>query len=597
MFLALSPFSTLASRFSALFGISMTFQSSFVLLVFIGTIIGLIKYQQRPSLVFGVTLLLLFSTDMVSTDQVLKSFSNQGLATLILLLLCSLALEKTRLLRIVATRVIHKSYGATWVRLFSLTVISSALLNNTAVVSTMLAPIRNNPYHCASKLLLPLSYAAILGGTLTLVGTSTNLIVNSLVLDLGLPSLGFFDFTLVGLLLVVFCGVALWFLSRFLPINPPKTETRETYFIDASVKEGSSLIGKTIEENGLRHLESLFLVEIVRSGYVLSPVAPTEVIHAGDRLVFSGDVAKVKQLNQFDGLSIFADNQGLKLDNLTEVVIRPESVLLGRTLKKAGFRALFDAAVVAVKRDGENVSGKLGDLTLRAGDYLVLAIGDDFKARRNISKNFILVSGVTLDSMLSGGKELLAIFGFFAAIICAALGVCTLFKGMAVLLGVLLISRCLTPGEIMRRLPVDIWLIISSALLLSYALNNSGLLLIFHAFVSDYASASSPLFALIVIYLLTWWLTELVTNNAAAALIFPIAYGVAISLDANPMAFIMAVTFGASASFISPYGYQTNLMVFNVGRYKLSDFVKIGLPISIIYGVVAVTAITQVFGL
>lgn len=575
----------------------MTIQSYFVLAVFACTIIGLIKFQQRPSFVFGVAMLTLFVADMVTSEQVLKSISNQGLATLILLLLCSLALEKTRLLRIVATNVIHKNYGATWLRLFALTVFSSAILNNTAVVSTMLAPIRNNPYHAASKLLLPLSFAAILGGTLTLVGTSTNLIVNSLVLEAGLPSLAFFDFTLVGACLVISCGIALWGLSRYLPEHNVSSEVKKSYFIDAQVTQSSTLVGRSIDENGLRHLESLFLVEVVRGEHLLSPAAPSEILQANDRLVFSGDVSKVKQLNQFDGLSIFAHHQGLLLDDLTEVVIRPESVLVGRTLKKAGFRALFDAAVVAIKRDGENVSGKLGDVVLKAGDYLVLAVGDDFKSRRNISKNFILVSGVELDSMLSGGKELFAIIGFFVAIAGAALGLLSLFKGMLLLLGGLLLSRCLTSGEILRRLPIEMWLIISSALLLSDALNNSGLLAVFNHLVEAYAVDLSPLLALIIVYLLTWWLTELVTNNAAAALLFPIAYGLAQTLEANPMAFIMAVAFGASASFISPYGYQTNLMVFNAGQYKLGDFVKIGLPISLIYAVVAVTAITLVFGL
>jgi len=575
----------------------MTIESYFVLSVFIGTIIGLIKFQQRPAFVFGISLLILFVSNMVSTEQVLLSFSNQGLVTLILLLVCSLALEKTRFLRMIATKVIDKSYGKTFFHLFSFTVLSSALLNNTAVVSTMLAPIRNNPYHAGSKLLLPLSYAAILGGTLTLVGTSTNLIVNSLVIGAGLPSLSFFDFTLVGSCLVIACGTALWFLSRFLPDHHVNSEVMQTYFIDAKVTEKSTLVGKSIEENGLRHLESLFLVEIVRGQHLLSPVSPTEVLQENDRLIFSGDVTKVKQLNHFDGLSIFAHHQGLLLDNLTEVVIRPESVLLGKSLKKAGFRALFDAAVVAIKRDGENLSGKLGEVVLSSGDYLVLAVGEDFKSRRNISKNFILVSGVELDSMLSGGKALLAILGFFVAIIGSALGLFTLFKGLIVLLGLLLLTGSLTSGELLRRFPADLWLIISSALVLSYSLNNSGLLEIFSHFVDSYALGVSPLFALVIIYVLTWWLTELVTNNAAAALIFPIAYGLAISLDANPMAFIMAVAFGASGSFVSPYGYQTNLMVFNAGQYKLSDFVKIGLPVSIIYGVVAVTAITLVFGL
>lgn len=461
----------------------------------------------------------------------------------------------------------------------------------------MLAPIRNNPYHAASKLLLPLSYAAILGGTLTLVGTSTNLIVNSLVLEAGLPSLEFFDFTKVGACVVIVCGVALFLLSRFLPEHHMKTEDVQSYLIDSKVKENSTLIGKSIEHNGLRHLESLFLVEIMRKGALLSPVVPTEVIQANDRLIFSGDITKVMQLSQFDGLSLFANENGLPLENLTEVVVRPESVLLGKTLKMSGFRALFDAATIAIKRDGNPISGKLGDVTIQAGDYLVLAVGKDFKSRKNVGKNFIVISGVEPDSMLSGRREWLAIGGFFSAIALASFGVISLFKGMFLLLGLLLATNCLSSSEILRRLPINIWLIVASALSLSQALTNSGLLLMLDDLIRNSSSSLSPLGALIVVYLLTWILTDLVTNNAAAALLFPIAYGVSLSLEANPMAFIMAVAFGASASFVSPYGYQTNLMVFNAGQYQIKDFVKIGLPLSFVYGVVALSAIVWVFGL
>lgn len=571
--------------------------SLFVFCLFILTIIGLVTFQHYPERVFGFVLLVLYATELVSTEELVSSFSNQGLLTLILLMVCSLSLEKTRLLRMIAKSVIKPNYHSTWLRLFGLTTLASAVLNNTAVVSTMLAPIRNNPYHAASKLLLPLSYAAILGGTLTLVGTSTNLIVNSLVIDAGLPSLAFFDFTLVGACVVLACGVALFFLSRFLPEHAVVVDEVKTYLIDAKVKLDSPLVGKSIEENGLRHLESLFLVQIIREGHLLSPVSPTEIIQANDRLVFSGEVTKVMQLNHFHGLSLFANENGLPLDNLTEVVVRPESILLGKSLKHAGFRALFNAAVVAIKRDGEPVSGKLGEVVIKAGDYLVLAVGDDFKSRQNVTKNFIVVSGVEPDSMLNGHKEWLTVGGFFAVIGLAAFGALSLFKGMFLLLGLLLATGCLTGAEIIRRLPTHIWLIIASALSLSQALTNSGLLAQFETLIAQHSVSLSPLLALVVVYVLTWWLTELVTNNAAAALIFPIAYGLAQSLEANPMAFIMAVAFGASASFISPYGYQTNLMVFNAGQYRIKDFIRVGFPLSLIYGTVSICAIVAIYGL
>lgn len=376
-----------------------------------------------------------------------------------------------------------------------------------------------------------------------------------------------------------------------------KDGVEQSYFIEAKVNPESSLVGKSIEQNGLRHLQSLFLVEIMRGDCLLTAITPSEVLQANDKLIFSGDISKVSQLNLFDGLSIFAENSGLPLDNLREVVVRPESILTGKTLKQVGFRSLFDAAVVAIKRDGEKVSGKIGKLKIRPGDFLVLAVGVDFKSRRNIRKNFILLSDVELDSRLSGKKEYLAIAGFFVAITLAAIGIIPLFKAVLLLLGILLLSGCLTSSEVMRRLPTDIWVIISSAIVLSYALQNSGAIDSFNDLMSNSSIVFSPLVALIVVFFVTLILTELVTNNAAAALVFPIAYGLALSIDANPIAFIMAVAFGASASFISPYGYQTNLMVFNAGQYKLNDFIKIGLPVSLVYSVTSIIAIVTVFGL
>lgn len=572
------------------------FSTFFVIVLFVLTILGLIRYQTKPEGVFGVLLLTLYCTNMVTTEQVITSFANKGLLTLILLMLCSIALEKTKLLRQVAAFIIRPNYTQTWLRLFLVTVFSSAFLNNTAVVSTMLAPIRNNSHHPASKLLLPLSYAAILGGTLTLIGTSTNLIVNSMVLELGLPPLKFFDFTLVGGCLILGCGFLLFGLSRFLPNHANEKTLAADYFTDAKVLPSSSLIGRTIEENGLRNLESLFLVEILRDGRLISPVSPQEIIEQNDRLLFSGDIKKVTILNQFDGLSLYAYENGLPLQNLTEVVVRPESLLAGKTLKEVGFRALFDSAVVALKRDGKALSGRLGDIQLNPGDYLMLAVGQDFQTRHNVSKNFYFISGVEIDHLLTGPKAWLATFGFFSAIVLAALELVPLFQSMLLLLGILILSKCLYANEVIARLPRQIWLIISSALLLSQALSNTHALEMLSALIAQYQEGINPIWGLILVYGLTWIITELVTNNAAAALMFPIAYGMAVSLDSNLHSFILAVAFGASASFISPYGYQTNLMVYSAGHYSLSDFIKIGLPLSLLYGTIVIFTLVYFYG-
>ncbi|CAH1552777.1 SLC13 family permease [Vibrio rotiferianus] len=570
--------------------------SHIVLLLFALTIVGLIKFQSKPERVFGALLLVLLSGGFVSDEQVIASFANQGVLTLVLLMVCSLALEKTKILRQITNFVIQPGYSRSWLNLFTFSALSSSVLNNTAVVSAMLASIRSNIHHSPSRLLLPLSYSAILGGTLTLVGTSTNLIVNSMVIESGLPALGFFDFTLIGVFLISACGTALFIASRWLPNRVEQPKTIDDYFIDTQVMTNSSLIGRSIEQNGLRNLEALFLVELQRSGHLISPVSPSEVLQSGDRLLFSGDIKKVTLLSQFSGLQSFANQNGLPLDNLSEVILRPESSLVGKTLKRAGFRALFDAAVVAIKRDGGRLSGKLGDVELKAGDSLVLAVGKDFKSRHNLSKNFFFVSGVETERTLGRYREWLAVWGFAASIGLSAVGVVPLFKSLLLLLGILLLSDTLKANEILQRLPTQIWLIISSALLLSYALNNTQALTLFDAVIVRYQHSFTPLIGLVFIYLSTWLLTELVTNNAAAALIFPIAMGLSSSLGVDPIGFIMAVAFGASASFISPYGYQTNLMVYNAGQYRVSDFIKVGVPVSIVYGVVTVSSIAVIYG-
>ncbi|WP_144213697.1 SLC13 family permease [Shewanella donghaensis] len=563
--------------------------------IFIITIAGLIRFQRKPAAVLGSALLALTMLGLVSKEQLLTSMVNPGLVTLILLILCSFALEKTRFLRIIAAKVMVNSYQSTWLRLFGITALCSAFLNNTAVVATLISPIRNNPHHSASKLLLPLSYAAILGGTLTLIGTSTNLIVNSLFIDATGSSLSFFSFTLLGIALVIGCGITLAFSSRWLPDIDSNELAYKGYFIDAKVKAGSELIGRSVEVNGLRHLESLFLVEVVRKGRLITPVSPSEILQEGDRLVFSGDITKVMQISQFSGLELFADKNGLLGTNLTEVVVKEESVLVGKNLKSSGFRALFDAAVVAISRDGSQVSGKLGEVSIKAGDFLVLAIGDDFSTRRNLTKNFILLSGVAPETRISGMRAWLATLGFITVVSLSALGFIDMLLGLLALLGALIFTGSLNTNEIIRRFPVDIWVVVTSAILMSQALVNAGVDSTIAQWVSGFTSMGHVYIALVCIYILTWLLTELVTNNAAAALMFPIAYSIALGFGVDIMPFVMTVAFAASGSFISPYGYQTNLMVFNAGQYRLTDFIKVGAPVSIVYAVIVIIGIPLLF--
>jgi len=573
----------------------MTIAQWLMIAVFIATFIGLLKYQQVPERVFSITVLSCLALSFVSVDDILANAVNPGLVTLILLVICSFSFERTSILRRLSNSVFNGSKIKSMLRLFIGTAFASALMSNTAVVATLINSVKNNKVINAGKLLLPLSYAAILGGTLTLVGTSTNLIVNSLLLERGVDGFNFFDFTLIGSVALLFCLLIVVLRARTLPdLTQGKLSTQE-YLLEAEVSCDSKLIAKSIEENGLRNLDDLFLVEIVRQGRLISPVSPDESLQAADKLIFSGDISKVLTLQQFDGLTLFAQQDDLLRDNLTEVLIKTDSAIAGKTLKKSGFRARFDAAVVAVRREGCALSGKLGDIVLQSGDFLVLAVGNDFASRTNLSKNFFILSDHQTVNMLSGWRNYGAIFGFLLAIVVSVLTPISLLACLFIYVAALIFSGALTVNEIKRRFPLEIWMIVLGALTLASAVENTGLASIIASGIEQLLDGGSVYLAFIALFVLTLLMTELITNSAAAALTFPIAYNIALGLGVDPIPFVMAVAFAASGSFISPYGYQTNVMVYNAGNYQLTDFIKFGLPISIIYSVTVLVMIPLVF--
>jgi len=573
----------------------MTIEQWLMVGVFITTFISLVKYSQVPERVFSVTVLLCLALSFVSVDDILTNAVNPGLVTLVLLVLCSFAFERTSILRRLSSGVFNGSKVKSTLRLLLGTAFASAIMSNTAVVATLINTVKKNKLINAGKLLLPLSFAAILGGTLTLVGTSTNLIVNSLLIKQGHQGFGFFDFTVIGFAALVLCLLVILLRSRTLPALANNDLVTNDYLLEAEVATSSTLIGKSIEENGLRNLDSLFLVEIVRQGRLISPVTPDENVQANDKLIFSGDISKVLTLQQFDGLNLFAEQDDLLRDNLTEVLVKTDSAIAGQTLKKAGFRARFDAAVVAVRREGGALSGKLGDIVLQPGDFLVLAVGQDFCTRPNLSKNFYILSGHQADNMLSGWRDQSTVWGFIASILVSVFTPLPLLSCLFIYLAFLIFSGALTVNEIKRRFPLEIWMIVLGALTLASAIENTGIAAMFAHFIEGVLHEQSIYLAFILIFVLTLVMTELITNSAAAALAFPIAYNIALGLGVDPIPFVMAVAFAASGSFISPYGYQTNVMVYNAGNYQLSDFVKFGLPISIIYSTTVIIMIPLVF--
>ncbi|WP_343860918.1 SLC13 family permease [Aliiglaciecola litoralis] len=551
--------------------------------IFFITIGMLIFTDKRPSTVFAAAVLALILFGQISFFEVAHNLTNQGLLTLILLLLVSNAVDKTSLIKRLGRKLISPSFKTSYWRLFGLTFSASALLNNTAVVASLIGPISQNQHHPASRLLIPLSYSAILGGTVTLIGTSTNLIVDSFMIEQGHPGFQFWDFTLYGLIAGLSCGLLMFLLTPLLPAIETRKGQFHRYFIEAKVMEDSELIGKSVEDNHLRNLHELFLVEIVRDGRLLTPVTPDMIIMQNDKLIFSGNVQNVDSLGHIKGLKLFAETDGLLRDNLTEVIISNRAPIIGKTLKTLGFRALFDAAVVAIRRDGEELSGKLGEIKLQSGDFLLLATGQDFVQRHNLVKNFFILSELRIATKLNKKQEWITVGGFALTIVLAALSLIDLATGLVFFMAALVVSGVTTNGEVKRNVPLNLVIVIVGALSLATALQTSGVIGEMTQLLKPILSDVSPFIALLVVYLLTLMLTELVTNNAAAALMFPFALGLVQMLEVPLMPFALAVAFAASASFMSPYGYQTNLLVYNAANYQFKHFVKFGWLISLTY--------------
>ncbi|MCG7577225.1 MULTISPECIES: SLC13 family permease [unclassified Halomonas] len=557
----------------------------------------LISGKVKPAIAFVSLAAGYLLVGFIDTSTLLVQYTNPALATLLLLLLVSLALERSPLLDWLSQHLLKGHPKLATARLMGSTAVLSAFLNNTAVVAAFLGAITRQQGIAPSRLLIPLSYASILGGITTLVGTSTNLVVNSFNLNASGSELGMFQFSLVGIpVALITLAVLLWRANALPHHRPEDTEEKLSYFLAADVEAESPMIGKSIEQNGLRSLDGLYLLEIERQGRLISPVAPDEQLQADDTLVFTGEVSKVQALQRFPGLNLFghqADN--LLATNLVEVVISHESELAGKTLQDVDFRSMFSAGVVGIRRGDKRLEGQLGKIPLRVGDCLLLAVSADFRQHRNLDRNFHLLSGSFTRPQLNRKESLITLGGFATVISLAAANWLPLFHGLLILLGALLLLKVISMAELRRRFPFELWLIIGSALAIAQALENSGAAALLADGMQAVFSGYGIYAAFIGCYLLTLVLTETVTNNAAAALAFPIAWSTAHAFGADPLPFVMAVAYGASACFLIPFGYQTHLMVYSPGRYKITDFFKIGLPVSLTYSAAVLLMTPLVF--
>ncbi|WP_370052079.1 SLC13 family permease [Neptunomonas sp.] len=581
----------------------MGYEAYLTLAIVMAVLIALIVSNIATDVILMSALAALVITGVLTPLEGLAGFSNPGVMTIATLYIVAAGLKETGAIQWIAGRLLGQPNGVRQglAKVIMPTSVMSAFMNNTAVVAMFIPSIQewskrvNIP---ASKLLIPLSYAAILGGTCTLIGTSTNLVVDGLMQSTFDYKMGMFSLTWLGLPLLLVGGTFLYFFAdRLLPDRQGTIEqlgNAREYSVDVIVDENGPLVGKTIEEAGLRNLSFGYLVEIHRGSRILSAVAPDTQLQAGDELVFIGAPECARELRQIHGLNpANGDVDKLKIAShercLVEAVIGPEFVGLEQSIKDSRFRTRFQAAILSVSRNGQRITGKIGDIRLQVGDTLLLETGQDFVGQYRSRRDFLLVSAMNDSTPPAFSKAPFALYVLLGMVLLSASGLLSILEAAFLAAGAMLATRCISVTKARRNIDLTVITVIAASFSLGEAMTKTGMAEQIAQWLMF--GGMSPWVMLAIVYVLTTLFTEVITNNAAAILMFPIAVSIAQQLGVDHMPFVIAVMFAASASFIMPLGYQTNLMVMGPGGYQTSDFLKIGIPMSIIVSVTSIVLI------
>lgn len=554
---------------------------------------------------------LLALTGVITPKEAFAGFSNQGMLTVAFLFVVAAALRETGVISFVGSRLLGGATDDRSVlkRLSYVVIPSSAFLNNTPIVAMLMPVVLDwcrQRHVSPSKLLIPLSYLSILGGTCTLIGTSTNLVVQGLMIQNGIPGMSLFEIGWVGIPYAIIGVIYLWTIGRRL--LPERTElleqlgqSRREYVVEMQVRSTSNIVGKTVESAGLRRLHGLFLIEIDRDGELFSPVGPDEVLQANDRLVFAGIISSVVELQKIPGLTTPAEAgqelspQELLQRRLAEVVVSQNSRLVGRTIRDADFRTIYGSAVVAVHRGGSRIDSKIGDIRLQQGDTLLLQTHPHFARAYRNDPAFYLVSEIDDFRPLRYDRAWIALPLLGVLILLMATGIVDTMIASALIAGAMIFAGCISAGEARRSIEWQVLVTIAASFGVGLALEQSGVAATVAGFLVDSTKSLGPLAALVCIYVLASILTAMVTNNAVAVLLFPICLETAKLLDVDSKPFLMALALAASASFMTPIGYQTNMMVYGPGGYKFGDYLRIGAPLNLLLGMVAIFMIPWVW--
>lgn len=570
----------------------------------------LVATQAATDMVFLGGLAVLLLAGVVTPGQAFGGLANEGVITLAVLYVVVVGLQETGAVRWIGRSVLGKprSLAQAQARVMTPVVGLSMFLNNTPVVAMLIPAVREWARHfdlAPSKLMIPLSYAAILGGTCTLIGTSTNLVVNGLLIQhSGGDGLMMFDLAWIGIPIAA-AGMAFmlvtapWLLPDRRPVITQFDDPRE-YSVEMIVDEGGPLVGRSIDDAGLRQLPGVFLAEIDREGGVMPAVSPREVLQAGDQLVFAGVPESVVELQKIRGLRP-ATNQLFKLKGprseraLFEAVVSATAPVVGRTIRRGRFRVRYNAVVIAVARNGRRLRGKVGEIVLREGDTLLIEARPSFYEQQRNNRDFLTISRLDDSTPPRHERAPVAIALLSAMVLAVSFGLLSMLEASLAAAAGMLATRCCSPSGARDGIDWSVLLTIAAAFGMGSALEVTGVAATAaHAVIG--LVGDSPWVSLAAIYLVTTLFSSLITNNAAAVLMFPFALAVSNDLDVNMIPFVITVMMAASASFATPISYQTNLMVMGPGGYHFTDFFRVGLPLNALTALVAIGLIPLIWG-
>jgi len=533
--------------------------------IFIVFVIFLMIYKEylKASVSFLLAVLVFLITGILNSEEVLSGFSNQSIISILMLILITTGIRKSFQIENLFDAIFRKAktYRGFLFRMMTQVALLSTTINNTPVVALMTPYVVEwgKKHNIApSRLLIPLSYATIMGGMITLIGTSTTLVLNGFLQDFGHPSLLFNDLftigisvTISGILFIILLGYRL--LPNHKDILKTYNENRREYVAETIVLPESKLIGKNLVQAGLRNLKGVYLVEIIRKGKMISPVGPEEIIENGDALFFAGNTKEIIDLIN-SGIGIDLPTTARSFDNdkaeIVESVLNNFSSLVGKIVKKSDFRNRYNAAIVAIHRNGKRLSGRIGDITLQAGDLLLLYTGSDFRNRVEIYRDLFIVS--KLRDIVKPGRKKYYALGLIAmsALFLLIFGKMTLFPALMIILGIMISFNLITTQDVKRELDLNMIAILVFSLAIGQAIikTNAGNIL-----ANGIISFLEP-YGIIAILggllLITNILASIIGNVGAISISFPLAYAISQKLGIEGYPFFLTIAYAASAAFI-----------------------------------------------